>query len=1049
MDNSSFLSRKTLGQPNYLLIAMAVAFVAALVPYGARMAVESSANRAEEWLPDHYAESQDLAWFRANFLGEQFVLVSWDGCTLGGAEKLELLAKKLGPTSTIVDENGATAPASRWYSRVITGPEALRQLTSPPVNLSYDEALTRLEGSLVGPAQRNSQGNLLGPDARTTCLAVNLTPVAMNDGRTMRAAVSRIVEIAETQCDIQPAKIHMGGPPVDNVAIDVEGQRMLVRMAMAAGLVGVGLCMWRLRSVQLTALVMAVGAAAAGLSLAIVFYFGAFEVLGLGLAQPRMGMLDAVLTALPAIAYVLGLSAAIHAINYYRHARREHGLAGAAERAFAMGWAPTALAATAMAAGLAALCVNDILPIKRFGLFSAIAVAATTVALFGILPVLLHRFPLGEELIDPRRTHRSRLAARARNVFDMAMSHRTATLAVCLAIIATLGAGLWKLDASVQLLNLVDSDADLVQDYAWLEHRLGNLAPVEVVITMPPERRRAADQIADEDGQQYRMTMLERVELVREVHRRIEAVPTIGAALSAATFAPPISTTGRGSDRTADYVVNKNLEANRKLVVEGDYLSLEQQPGAPERTGRELWRISARVAALPASDGTEPDHARSLQQLKEAVDPVLLAYQQRDCVIRSVHEQAKRLTGARVCVLFRAPEQAATPAEGTQEFLLARLLQQSGLAARGATYFNLAIYDEPHRRDAAADEAYRTAAVAALAKQDAVILVSAPSDPTVKKLAKAGVVIADATTLPSVEESVAVSLADDGGPRPIRAVFTGIVPLVQRTQGELLVSMQDTAMWAAVLILTVLVVLTRNIVAALATIVAAVIPIVATLGALGWLGVKLDVGMMMAAGVALGVALDGAIHYLGWFRRALSAGLDRRDAARQAFDRCVEPMLQTTLIAGLGMAVLATSSLTPMQHFGYLMLATLGLALVGDLIVLPTILASPVGGLLQTVAQFELAEQARTLREPKSVGAPPPHFVPPPVVAHPISAPAASAEHARPEIPAAPPQRSRAAIAAEARHEAAQGPHAALHARLQELRRAAGSDPGREPHGMP
>ena len=54
-------------------------------------------------------------------------------------------------------------------------------------------------------------------------------------------------------------------------------------------------------------------------------------------------------------------------------------------------------------------------------------------------------------------------------------------------------------------------------------------------------------------------------------------------------------------------------------------------------------------------------------------------------------------------------------------------------------------------------------------------------------------------------------------------------------------------------------------------------------------------------------------------------------------------MTQTTIIAGLGLSVFALSTFTPTQRFGTLMLALLAAALVGDLIFLPALLASPLG----------------------------------------------------------------------------------------------------------
>ena len=54
-------------------------------------------------------------------------------------------------------------------------------------------------------------------------------------------------------------------------------------------------------------------------------------------------------------------------------------------------------------------------------------------------------------------------------------------------------------------------------------------------------------------------------------------------------------------------------------------------------------------------------------------------------------------------------------------------------------------------------------------------------------------------------------------------------------------------------------------------------------------------------------------------------------------------MTQTTLIGGLGLAAFALSTFTPTQRFGVLMLFLLAMALVGDLILLPALLAGPLG----------------------------------------------------------------------------------------------------------
>ena len=99
----------------------------------------------------------------------------------------------------------------------------------------------------------------------------------------------------------------------------------------------------------------------------------------------------------------------------------------------------------------------------------------------------------------------------------------------------------------------------------------------------------------------------------------------------------------------------------------------------------------------------------------------------------------------------------------------------------------------------------------------------------------------------------------------------------------------------------------------------------------------------MTASVAMGVAVDDTIHFLTWYRDAIESGLKRLDAIRVAYSRVATAMTQTTLIGGLGLSAFALSTFTPTQRFGTLMLFLLAMALIGDLILLPALLAGPLG----------------------------------------------------------------------------------------------------------
>jgi len=1017
---------------------MIAAFLVAFVPRGARKAIESNTNKAEDWLPPNYAESVDLQWFRDHFLGEQFAVVSWPGCTLGETEKLNRLSRRLVPSKETVAKAGIDSPLrqrANWYKRVMTGPGELERLVSPPLALDYNEAIKRLEGALIGPTQKDAEGNSLGNDSRVTCLVVYLTEEATSDNKTMRAAVEYIATIAAQECAISPDSIHMGGPPVDNITIDKEGEATLMRLASLSGIVGVMLSYWCFRSFKLTSIVFAVGVLSAGMSLAVVFYFGIFEVVAMGLTKPYLGSVDAILMSMPAVVYVLGLSGAIHIVNYYRDARRETGLDGAAEKAVRFGWAPCTLAAFTTAVGLGSLYTSDILPIKKFGMFTAIAVMGTVGVLFTILPVFLHRFPISNDLVERQsgRHQEGHLPEWMKRIFGFVVGRYALVCVFWLVVMSLFAIGFTKIDTRVQLLGLLDEETDLIHDYEWLEENLGNLVPMEVVLTVPPEKIRSADEHAEEDGKQYRLTMLERLNMMREIQIGIERLPEISRVLSVATFTPESTNSGIGGmDRSADFAKNKSLEEHRQTLLDHDYLRMEHTgEHAKEQTGRELWRVSAKVAAL--SKGDEGiDYGRFVEQLKRAVDPVLVAYQQRDQIVAALHEASKQLDGSQLCILYRTPDGEPAPGPGTQEAALSSLLKRSGIQSKTLpdgrqlkpiTYFNLAVLDANEDKPKVLD-----AWISTLSELDALVLVSAGSDPTAKKLSDGGMLVIDVSNVPVETHSAAIAAAIGDQPRAVRAVYTGMIPVIYKTQRQLLISLNESIMWATVLIAFVLMFVLRSPIAGLISMIPNVFPIVIIFGGLGWLGIKVDIGIMMTASVALGVAVDDTIHFLTWFRRGIARGYDRVQSVMLAYDRCATAMMQTTLIGGLGLAVFATSTFTPTQQFGYLMISMLGAALFGDLLLLPALLVSPLGRFFSSGAPAQLPDSETATEQ----------------YAPPALEPVLLADH-QPSLPADDKQRvgvggngvniSQANAPDEKKDELLAGPHAALHAKLRNLRR--------------
>ena len=122
-----------------------------------------------------------------------------------------------------------------------------------------------------------------------------------------------------------------------------------------------------------------------------------------------------------------------------------------------------------------------------------------------------------------------------------------------------------------------------------------------------------------------------------------------------------------------------------------------------------------------------------------------------------------------------------------------------------------------------------------------------------------------------------------------------------------------------------------------------VLPVLVIFGLMGWLNIPIDIGSMMSASIALGVAVDDTIHFLSWFRGDLLQLKDRRKAIIACYKRCATPTLQAACISGLGLSVFAFSTFTPTQRFGWLMLTILVAGVIAELILLPAILAGPLG----------------------------------------------------------------------------------------------------------
>lgn len=184
----------------------------------------------------------------------------------------------------------------------------------------------------------------------------------------------------------------------------------------------------------------------------------------------------------------------------------------------------------------------------------------------------------------------------------------------------------------------------------------------------------------------------------------------------------------------------------------------------------------------------------------------------------------------------------------------------------------------------------------------------------------------------------------------VTAVVTGSIPMVYVVQRQLLEDLAASFGAAFASIALVLSFGLRSLRAGLITMIPNALPVLIVFGVMGLCGIVVDLGSMMTISTALGISVDNELHFFYWFRTSLNRGCDRRRALLTAYRYCGRSMAQTAVICGLGMVVFFFSPFTPVSRFGTLMATLIAIAMIGDQLLLPALLVSPLGSFFRNGA---------------------------------------------------------------------------------------------------
>jgi hypothetical protein len=116
------------------------------------------------------------------------------------------------------------------------------------------------------------------------------------------------------------------------------------------------------------------------------------------------------------------------------------------------------------------------------------------------------------------------------------------------------------------------------------------------------------------------------------------------------------------------------------------------------------------------------------------------------------------------------------------------------------------------------------------------------------------------------------------------------------------------------------------------------LPCIVMYGGMALLGRPLSVATAMIGSILLGLVVDDTIHLLYRFRDRVRQGAEPVDALEHVFRHSGRAIAITSIVLGVGFGLAALGSLTSTVEFGLLAAATIGIASLCDLVLLPAIL---------------------------------------------------------------------------------------------------------------
>ncbi|MDF1883012.1 MMPL family transporter [Sulfurimonas sp. SAG-AH-194-C21] len=173
---------------------------------------------------------------------------------------------------------------------------------------------------------------------------------------------------------------------------------------------------------------------------------------------------------------------------------------------------------------------------------------------------------------------------------------------------------------------------------------------------------------------------------------------------------------------------------------------------------------------------------------------------------------------------------------------------------------------------------------------------------------------------------------------PYSATVNGQTVMFAHMQHDVTDTLIESITLAVVLISLIMLLIFRNWRMLPLFIVPNILPIVLVVGVMGWLHIDIDMGVAIAGAIIIGVAVDDTIHFMVKYIEARKRGDSLDEAMKYVMSYAGSAIIFTTIVLSLAFLVFIFSDFNPNYHFGVVTASALIIAVIVDLVALPSLL---------------------------------------------------------------------------------------------------------------